>query len=206
MIARRIIFGATFALCFLSQIGNAQTSSGVTMNYTADAFIRQVCEEAIQSLTNKNLSDRERQQRFRSILNRTFNIKLIARFTLGYRNWRRATKHQREEYVRLFKEFIVQAYAARFKNYRGEKFFVGKVREINNRDKLVHSALTLKDGRKIPVHWRVRSGEDYKIIDVLVENVSMAITQRDEFAAIIKQKNGEVEELLAALRHKTARK
>ncbi|MBT5048005.1 MAG: ABC transporter substrate-binding protein, partial [Rhodospirillaceae bacterium] len=55
------------------------------------------------------------------------------------------------------------------------------------------------------VHWRVRDSSDYKIIDVLVEGVSMAITQRDEFAAIINQRGGKIEGLLRALRDKTGR-
>lgn len=172
---------------------------------SADAFIRDVGEEAIQSLTSQILNDKERQDRFRKILNRTFKIPLIARFTLG-RYWRRATKAQREEYIDLFEEFIVQAYAARFRDYTGEIFSVGKVRDINDRDKLVHSKLSLRDGRNISVHWRVRSGKSYKIIDVLVEGVSMAITQRDEFASIINRKGGKIESLLAALRKKTGRK
>jgi phospholipid transport system substrate-binding protein len=64
----------------------------------------------------------------------------------------------------------------------------------------------MTDGSKIPIHWRVRGKGDYKIVDVLVEGVSMAITQRDEFAAIIQQRDGKVEGLLKALRKKTSKK
>ena len=170
----------------------------------ADAFIKKIGKEAIDSLTGKNLTDKEREDRFRIILNKSFDINLIARFTLG-RYWRTASAKQQKEYVHLFEDFIVQAYAARFKDYSGETFAVGKVRDINDRDKLVQSSLTLKDGRQIPVHWRVRSDSNYKIIDVLVEGVSMAITQRDEFAAIINQSGGKVEGLLVALRKKTGK-
>ena len=151
------------------------------------------------------MDDEQRKVRFREILNRTFKLRLIARFTLGPRYWRRATKEQRTEFVRLFEDFVVMAYAARFRDFSGENFSVGNVREINSRDKLVNSKLVLKDGTVVPVHWRVRSGDTYKIIDVLVEGVSMAITQRDEFAAIINQRGGKVEGLLAALRKKTGK-
>ena len=177
--------------------------SGLAANgKQADEFIRTVGQEAINSLTGKKMSDKQRQDGFRSILVRTFEVPLIARFTLG-RFWRRASEDQQKEYVRLFEDFVVQAYAARFKGYNGETFTVGKVREVDERDSLVHSKLTLRDGREIVVYWRVRGKSDPKIIDVIVEGVSMAITQRDEFASIINQKGGKVEGLLTALREKT---
>ncbi|MBK18524.1 MAG: toluene tolerance protein [Rhodospirillaceae bacterium] len=169
-----------------------------------DDFIRTVGDNAIKSLTNKEISQQEREDRFRKILNDTFEIKLIARFTLG-RFWRRASEEQQKEYTGLFEDFIVKAYAARFADYKGEDFVVGKVRSINDRDNLVQSEVVLTDGREIPVHWRVRNGKKLKIVDVLVEGVSMAITQRDEFSAIISQNGGKVDGLLAALRKKTGK-
>lgn len=167
-------------------------------------FIRIVGQEAIDTLTQKELSEAERQDRFREILNRTFEIKVIARFALG-RYWRRASEAQRTEYIDLFEDFIVQAYSARFRNYSGDKFTVGQVRELNTRDRLVQSEILLKDGRKIPVFWRVRKGDPMKIVDVMVEGVSMAITQRDEFSAIINQNGGKIDGLIAQLRKITGR-
>ena len=147
------------------------------------------------------MSVTQREDHFRRILQQSFELKLIARFTLG-RFWRRASAAQQKEYTRLFEDFIVKAYATRFSDYKGEKFIVGKVRNINNRDTLVQSELTLADGRKIPVYWRVRNGKSLKIIDVLVEGVSMAITQRDEFSAIINRSGGRLDGLITALRKK----
>ena len=205
MLSRRSLLRIIPAFLAVLFIGAVNVPLSHAENGSADDFIKRVGTEAIDSLTDNNLSDKERQDRFREILERTFKIELIARFTLG-RHWRRATKPQKKEYVVLFEDFIVQAYAARFKGYAGEGFNVGRARDINDRDKLVQSNLILTDGRKIPVHWRVRGSSEYKIIDVLVEGVSMAITQRDEFAAIINQRGGKVEGLLRALRDKTGRK
>jgi phospholipid transport system substrate-binding protein len=204
MLSRR-----SLAVFLLSSLAAAAVSLGRVADAPAAdggpaTFISKVGQEAINSLTGRQLSDEEREDRFRKILNRSFKVDLIARFTLG-RYWRLATEQQKKEYARLFEDFIVQAYAARFKDYSGENFSVGRVRDINDRDKLVQSTLTLKDGRQIPVHWRVRSDGSYMIVDVLVEGVSMAITQRDEFAAIINQSGGKVEGLLTALRQKTGK-
>jgi phospholipid transport system substrate-binding protein len=167
-----------------------------------DDFIRTVGQNAINSLTNKEITQDQREERFRKILNAQFEIKLLARFTLG-RFWRRASEKQQKEYTSLFEDFIVKAYAARFADYKGENFVVGKIRNINERDNLVQSEVVLTDGQKIPVHWRVRNGKQFKVVDVLVEGVSMAITQRDEFSSIINQSGGKIDGLLVALRKKT---
>ena len=187
-----------FTLILVASHGTAATAKD------PDVFIRTVGQQAIDSLTGKEMSDAQRQDGFRAILNRTFEVPLIAKFTLG-RYWRRASEEQRTEYVRLFEDFIVQAYAARFKDYSGEAFTVGKVRDVDERDALVQSQLVLKDGRTIVVYWRVRGKTDPKIIDVIVEGVSMAITQRDEFSSIINQNGGKIDGLLSALRKKTGK-
>jgi len=189
---------AAIALLIVAATGAAADGKG------ADLFIQKVGQQAIDSLTGKDVNDAERQARFRKILNQTFEVPLIARFTLG-RFWRRASEEQQKEYVGLFEDFIVQAYAARFRDYSGETFTVGKVREIDERDALVQSEISLTDGRRIVVYWRVRGNSGFKIIDVIVEGVSMAITQRDEFSAIINQNGGKVDGLLTTLREKTSR-
>lgn len=195
---------ATSAIIVLMVFGVCISPASRANSGSAGEFIQQVGHEAIQSLTDKALDDQQRKNRFRQILSRNFKFNLIARFTLG-RNWRKATKEQQEEYNILFEDFIVLAFAARFRDFSGETFSVGLVRDINARDKLVESKLVLNDGTIIPVHWRVRGGHAYKIIDVLVEGVSMAITHRDEFAAIIRRRGGKIEGLLAVLRKKTGR-
>ena len=164
-------------------------------------FIQTVGQNAINSLTNKEVTQAKREDLFRKILHQTFELKLIARFALG-RFWRRASKAQQTEYIGLFEDFIVKAYAARFANYKGENFIVGKIRNLNKRDSLVQSEVMLANGRKIRVHWRVRNGKALKIVDVLIEGVSMAITQRDQFSAIINQNGGKIDGLLIALRKK----
>jgi phospholipid transport system substrate-binding protein len=106
----------------------------------------------------------------------------------------------------LFGEFVVQAYSFRFKDLSGEAFRVGKSRELNARDTLVFSRFVRVNGEPVRVNWRVRrNGEKYRVVDVVVEGMSMLITQRDEFAAVINSAGGKIEGLLAALRRKTGK-
>jgi phospholipid transport system substrate-binding protein len=193
---RKFLIGAVLALTVSLNSGNARAAS-------ADDFIRSAGEKAFQSL-HQEMTDEQRTAQFRQILLDTFDLPTIARFTLG-RYWRVASKQQRDAYVGLFQEFIVQAYLHRFKDLSGQTFEVKKSHEINSRDRLVLSEIKIRQGKPpIRVNWRVRLRDDaYRVIDVVVEGVSMSVTQRDEFAAVIRQSGGKIDGLLAALRRKT---
>ena len=204
MKTHKFFIKVTSAIVVLMMFGVCISPASLASNGSAGEFIQDVGYKAIQSLTDKTLDDQQRKDRFREILNQKFKIKLVARFTLG-RYWRIATKEQQKEYNILFEDFIVLAFASRFRDFSGDNFSVGKVHYINDRDQLVDSKFVLKDGTIISVQWRVRSGDAYKIIDVFVEGVSMAITHRDEFAYVISREGGKIEGLLAALRKKTGR-
>jgi phospholipid transport system substrate-binding protein len=197
MLNRRSVFAAFAALMIAAlPLFPASAAKG------ADDFIRNMGQKAIHSLTGADLSDKERADRFRQILDRSFDMPTIARFTLG-RYWRVATKEQKQEYVKLFEEFVIQAYAARFKEYKNEGFTVSGVRDINEREKLVTSEIVRPGQPPVAVHWRVRGNGEFKIIDVMVEGISMSVTQRDEFASVISSNGGKIEGLLSALRRKT---
>jgi phospholipid transport system substrate-binding protein len=198
MLTRRMVLSLVVAVVAFAGGHAARAAAGAP-----DAFIRDIGKEAINSLTGKNLSDTERRNRFRSILSRAFDMPVIARSTLGV-YWRRTTPEQRREYVKLFEDFVVQAYAERFRDYSGEEFKVGQTRDLNNREHLVGSEIVRGDQPPVRVQWRVRGNSDYKIVDVIVEGISMLVTHRDEFAAVIQQNGGKVDGLLDDLRRKTA--
>jgi phospholipid transport system substrate-binding protein len=198
---RRLLNAATAAATLLIFVVFQQTAAA---SQPPDEFIRAMGAEAVESLTGEDLSTEERERRFRKIFNRSFDVETIARFTLG-RYWRTATEEQRQEYISLFEDFVVQAYAARFREYGGESFRVGQVRDISETEKLVASEIVRPGQSPIAVHWRVRTDPAHRVIDVMVEGISMGITQRDEFAAVIRNSGGKVDSLISALRRRTGR-
>lgn len=200
MVRRRLLF--VTGILFVSAV--LTLGAGTALAVGPDDFIRDMGSKAIDSLTARNITRPEREKRFRDILRRAFDMRTIARFTLG-RYWSIASEKQRREYVPLLEDFIVQAYTTRFKDYNGQTLEVGKVHQINERDWLVVSRIVQSKGPPIRVNWRVRSNNGYRIVDVVVEGISMGITQRAEFAAVMRSNGGKVEGLLAALRRKTAR-
>ncbi|MFQ6016672.1 MAG: ABC transporter substrate-binding protein, partial [Kiloniellaceae bacterium] len=106
----------------------------------------------------------------------------------------------------LFEALIVGTYARRLASYAGETLKVEGVLRQNEKMAAVSSRVIRPKGQPIPIYWRLRRGkDDWRIVDVVVEGVSMALTQRAEFNAVIKRNGGRIEGLLEKLRETTAR-
>ena len=167
----------------------------------AKTFIEALANEALQSLTAQDIDRVERRERVRKMMLDKFAFKRIARWVLG-RYWRRATEAERDEYMKLFEDMLVIVYADRFANYAGEKLDVGRSETRGENDILVHSKLVRSEGEKsIDVAWRLSAQDNsYKIVDVMVEGLSMGITQQKEFSSVIRQDGNGVQGLLDELK------
>ncbi len=168
----------------------------------ATKFIEALTEDAITTLTGEDLTKSDRAGRFRALMLRTFAIKGIAKFVLG-RHWRKASDEEKEEYLQLFEDLMVVTYADRFEKYSGEKFLIKRTEVRGEKDAIVYSTMVkAKDGTKpLKVAWRVRSkGDTYTIVDVMVEGISMIMTQKSEFSSFIKQNGGELGALIMELK------
>ena len=180
-------------------------SAGAAPSQQPDEFIRSLSSEAIGSLTGQEVSEAEREQKFRTMFTKNFDVPQIAQFVLGL-YWPRASQEQRAEYVKLFEDFVVKSYAKKFGDYTGGGGFkTGNVTKVSNADSVVSSQIrTREDKPPVRIDWRVRAGEEsYKIVDVMVEGISMSVTHRDEFAAVIRSNGGTVAALIDALKKKT---
>jgi len=166
----------------------------------ARAFIDTLGDRTVEILQDDALSSRERIEAFRQLFREGFAVPTIARFVLG-RYWRSANEEQQQEYLSLFEDLVVETYARRFNEYSGETFEITGTRPQGEQDVQVQTRILRSDGPPVNVSWRVREREGgFQIVDVEVEGVSMALTQRNEFAAIIQRNGGNVEPLLQALR------
>jgi phospholipid transport system substrate-binding protein len=168
------------------------------------AFIADLGSKAVNVLTS-TASEAERERQFRVLFEQSFDLPLIARFVLGS-YWRTATEQQRQEFTKLFETYVIHAYTVRFNAYAGQQLKVLGARPEGDKDALVQSEIALPKSNQPPVKvdWRVtKSGDSYKIADVTVEGVSMALTERQEFAAVIQRGGGQVDALLKLLREKT---
>lgn len=171
---------------------------------TAMRFVDNLSQNAIDTLGDKSISQTERERRFKVLLNQNFDIPFLGRFSLG-RYWRSASMEQQQEYLRLFEQIIVNTYANRFSQYNGQTIEV-----ISSQDEpdstLVSTRLVQPDGGEpVYIDWRLRrDGNNFRIIDLIVEGVSLSVTQRSEYGSVIERAGGDIEALLVLLRKKTA--
>lgn len=175
---------------------------GDTVIDGSKALIEDIAGRGIGFLSDSSLSEDRREAEFRDLLNDAFDMETIGRFALG-RYWKSATAEERKEYQKLFNSMIVRVYTARFKEYDGQKLEVtGARKDTASEDVIVNTLIIPKKGNeKFTVEWRVRKkGGKYNVVDILVEGVSMALTQRSDFASVIQRGGGKVEVLLEHLR------
>lgn len=166
----------------------------------AEKFIATMGDKAIGFLSNKSLSQASKEQQFKGLLEDHFDMATIGRFALG-KNWKIATPAQQNEYQSLFEKLVVSVYSQRFEDYKGEGFDVISSRASGKKDVLVTSYIIPENGSKVQIDWRLRDNNgQYKIIDVIIEGVSMSLTQRSDFSSVIQRGGGNIEVLLNHLR------
>lgn len=172
----------------------------VSTNTAAENVIKKLGEDAVSFLSNTNFSTAQKEKEFRRLMNANFDMQTIGRFTLG-RNWRNATEAQKKEYQKLFENMVVSVYTQRLDNYQGQSFEIEGSQEAGKKDVLVTSYIVPQSGSKVRVDWRLRKKNGrYKIIDILVEGISMSLTQRSDFSSVIQRGGGDIEALLEHLR------
>lgn len=168
-------------------------------------FIRDLGAELLRMLNDRSISQAGREAEFRRLFLKGVDIELIARFTLG-RYWRDATDQERADYRRLFEDWIVKSYVHRLSAFAGETFAVREARTIGERETLVTTIIDRPGGANpLRVDWRIREKDNQlRIVDVLVEGISMALTQREEFSTVVARNGGKVGELNNLLRERIA--
>jgi len=160
----------------------------------AEMFITSLGEQAIAALEGNAGNKSAIRNDFKKLLNKNFDMDTIARFAMG-RYWAVATDTEKKQYSKLFKTMIVDVYTERFSEYSGQSFNVKGHKPAGRKDFIVNSMIQ-GSGQPIKVDWRIRKG---RVIDVLVEGVSMSVTQRSEFASIIQRNGGQVASLIGHL-------
>ncbi len=171
----------------------------------AAKFISALAERAMSTLAESELASEDRRERFRELFNDAFAVKGIGKFVLG-RHWRKATPEERQEYLVLFEGQIVSIWADRFTEYSGNKFEImgaTAVKGLRAPVALVETKFWTGPKTAIRVDWRVSTADsNYKITDIYVEGVSLAITHRSEYSSAIRRHGGTIEGLLQVMRNR----
>ncbi|MDH3702645.1 MAG: ABC transporter substrate-binding protein [Alphaproteobacteria bacterium] len=185
MVVALIILG--MALAGLFHIGSAAAQAQGSTD--ASRFIETLAQDAISVLDSRQATFEARREKFLSLLTENFAVEQISRFVVG-KHWRRMSPDQRRQYGTLFEDWLVKYYLIRLNGYSDQKVRVIDKRTVGKRDVVVRTHF---EGTKIPktlkVDWRVRQfASGPRIVDVIVEGVSMIILQRADFTAIIDKR------------------
>jgi phospholipid transport system substrate-binding protein len=201
MFARRPPILASLAMALALFLAPAQAAAPSD----AAGFIDNLVNTALKTLDNKQLSDDDRAKQFRELLDKDFDMPRISRFVLGS-YWREASDQEKQQFQKLFEDYVVRSYSARFSEYSGEQVKVTGSRSESETRTLVQSQIIRPSGGPpAKVDWLVAKGDNgYKIVDVDVEGVSMILTQREEFSSVIQRSGGTVAALNKELQQKLA--
>ncbi len=170
----------------------------------ASDFLSALQDRAIEELTDSTVPEAERGKRFRAIFRENFDLDAIGKFVVG-RYWRSATPQERQDFLTVFEDVMVQRFLPLLTQYSGQKFEIGGAKEDARSDDMiiVSTKIAREEGEPYHVNWRIRNREGrFMILDIIAEGVSMAITLRSEYNAVLKTSDGNVRALTDALRQK----
>jgi len=177
--------------------GLVRTAAAQADQAAAVTFMQSLGDRTLAVLATDPTFDQALPQ-LSPLFSQNFDMPTIGRFVLG-RYWNQATPGQQQTYNGLFNDMVVQTYTRRFVGYAGQTFQINGSRADGDTDVIVQSQINQSGGAPpIAVDWRVRDygGGTYRILDVVIEGVSMAATQRSEFSSIIQRNGGSIDALL----------
>ncbi len=197
--------GRRRVLALLAALGVSFVAPGKpgAQQHDAGAFLELLTQTAFAKLTDPSLSQAQKEQNFRELFRQTFDLPAISRFVLG-KHWRRASTGQRQAFTTAFEEMHLRQFLPMFAGFSAEMFSVLKVRQDATRPSLslVSTKIDRSKGESFFVVWRImdRDGQ-YKVVDIVAEGVSAAITLRHEYGAVIKTHG--IDGLIAIMREKS---
>ena len=172
--------------------------------YSSDPkqFITEIVNEAKKVLIDSN-SKEFKSKKLSEMALKTVDIKGVAYYSLGkYR--KNLSDNQMKEYLRLFEKYFLKSFTSRLTDYSDPKIDVIATEVLNEKYTIVKSVLIATDKKpEVKIEWRVYTKNPDKplIRDLIIEGLSLARTQKEEFASIIKSNDGNIEALFDSLKN-----
>ena len=179
-----------------------------SFGYSSDPkqFITEIVNEAKEILVDTNTKE-FKATKLSEIALRTVDIKGVAYYSLG--NYRKQlTDEQLKEYLALFEKYFLKSFTSRLTDYSDPKIDVLSTEVINAKYTIVKSILLATDKKpEVKIEWRIytKNPEKPLIRDLIIEGLSLARTQKEEFASVIETNNGDISKLFITLKEFTAK-
>ena len=164
-------------------------------------FVQETVNSASEAL-NKRLSKEEKMEKLKIIAKKTVDIQGIGNYSLG--TYRKTISDQKkDEYFDIFEQYFLISFASRLAQYTDPKIRVDSQKKLNEKYTMVSSVLVATAKRpEVKIDWRVvtKNPDNPLIIDVIIEGVSLAKVQREEFNSIIQNNDNNIDALLNNLK------
>lgn len=189
----------TFVAVALAASLRPLASAAALSTAEAETFISGVVTD-ILALVKSGQPDEAQAREFRSLLLNRAATHEVARFVMG-QAWRDMTDAQRAEFEDAFLTYVSRVYVKLLSRYNGQTIEVTGSKDFGQKGILVLSIARGSEVENTSVEWRVSDrGGSVRLIDIIIEGVSMLQTQRQEFAAMLEKRGGAVDRLIADLR------
>ena len=179
-----------------------QSSFATTYSSDPQTFVKEMVNDAINTLSNKNLTDEEKANFIENLAMDNVDINALGLYTLGELR-KSADKANLERYQRTFEKYFLKSLTSRLTDYSSNKFEVISSEKKSSNYTIVKSKIAKSENQpEIKIDWRVytRNPEKPLIRDLIVEGLSLARTQKEEFSSILNSNNNDINALINKLR------
>ena len=184
----------TFLIISLANINNSYS-------ITPGVFVQSTVNRASEALSN-NYSKEEKINKLMAIAKETVDIEGIGFYTIGsYR--KNLNSDQKKKYSILFEKYFLKSFSSRLAEYSNPEIKVQSSKKLNENYTMVSSTLVATEKRpEVKIDWRIytKNPENLLIRDLIIEGLSLARTQKEEFSSIIQSNDGNIEALFADLK------
>jgi phospholipid transport system substrate-binding protein len=187
------------ALVFLTLI--LFNTNGFSYNSDPKIFIAELVEDALNTLSNKNIKIIEKHKKIKIIALQNIDIKSLGMYTLGPVR-KTLDPENLKKYNNLFEKYFLKSLTSRLTDYSSQKFEVLGAEQKSETYTIVNSKISQSSSQpKIKIDWRVYTKDPAKplIRDLIVEGLSLAKTQKEEFASILNSNNNDITFLFSKL-------
>jgi phospholipid transport system substrate-binding protein len=191
---KKILTVVTFLIIIISTISKVYSIE-------ADIFVQSTVNRASEALNNK-FSKEEKIEKLKEIASETVDIRGIGYYTLGaYR--KNISENEINQYEMLFKQYFLKSFASRLAEYSNPEIEVVSKKKLNKNYTMVSSILVGTNLRpEVKIDWRIytKNPENPLIRDLVIEGLSLARTQKEEFSSIIQSNDGDINALFSTLK------
>ena len=178
---KKIFFFISFILLISSNSNSAESN--------AEAFVLKLTDEAKIIFNDKSLNKDSRLKKLNDLSSKYLDLDALASYTLGdYRE--KATNSEKENFNKLFREYFIKNMSSKLNDFADQDLKIIDSKKINENNIIVSTKIfSKKDAQEIAVEWRIYI-KDSKLLarDLVVEGLSLARTQKEEFSSIIASK------------------